>query len=90
MRVTRPRIPDGILLVVVVTVSAALLIGFLGWRVYANVTAQKGLCEKIDRFIVASEAATKASDMLTPQEKAQRLKFYEDFRNDPPVCRTTP
>lgn len=88
MRRLRTRVPDGALLVGVVTISAAVLIAFLGWRVYANVTAQHGLCEKIDRFMVASEAATKASDTLTPAEKATRLKFYEDFRNDPPVCRT--
>lgn len=89
MRRIRAHVPDGYRLVLAVCLSATLLIGFLTWRAYENIKAQNGLCEKIDRFIVASEAATKASDLLTPQQKTMRLKFYEDFRNDPPVCRTT-
>lgn len=86
----RLRIPDGWRLVWVVSLSAVMLMVFLGWRVYDNIRAQQGLCEKIDRFMVASEAATMRSDQLTQAEKNMRIRFYEDFRNDPPVCRTTP
>lgn len=88
MRITRPRIPDGTILVVIVIVSAVLFVGLIGWRAYQNVSTQNGLCEKIDRFIVASEAAVRVNDTLTPAEKAARIRFFEDFRNDPPVCRT--
>lgn len=83
----RSYVPDGLRLVGAVCLSALLLIGFLTWRAYENIHAQQGLCEKIDRFMVLSEAAVQTNDTLTPQEKAQRLRFYEDFRNDPPVCR---
>jgi hypothetical protein len=74
-------------------VAAGLLVGvlFFGVLFYRAVTTERSdtaLCMKIDRFIVAAEQGIRMSPVLSPAEKKVRIKFYENFRNDPPVCRT--
>jgi len=51
--------------------------------------AQQSLCEKLDRLVVKIETAVKVDPELTPAAKRARIMFWEDFRNDPPTCRTT-
>lgn len=70
-------------------VAGALVVLVIAARYWIGTQRDIALCEKIDRFIVAVEQGVRTDPGLSVSEKAQRIQFYEDFRNDPPTCRTT-
>lgn len=80
----------GKLLVAVAIATGLLLTGIIIGRAVLAQQRDRALCEKIDRFIATVEMGVSTSPTLTPSEKAARIRFYENFRNDPPVCRTAP
>lgn len=85
----RRRLP-GLALIALGLAVGAIFLTLLFVRAATTERSDTALCEKIDHFIVATEAAVARSTMLTTAEKKRRLAFYENFRNDPPVCRTGP
>jgi hypothetical protein len=78
----------GLTLIVAAFLVGALLWGVLVYRSYTTDKSDTALCEKIDRFIVIAEGRVKTSPVLTQIQKDDAVKLYENFRNDPPVCRT--
>lgn len=79
--------------IVLVALGLAVGVAFFAVLWFRSATTSRSdtaLCEKIDRFIVISEAATISDPNRSAAEKKQALKLFENFRNDPPVCRTTP
>jgi hypothetical protein len=79
----------GLTFVTLAVFVGALFFGILTFRTYVTDRSDTALCMKIDRFIVIAEQRTEASPSLTQEQKDAAIKAYEDFRNDPPVCRTT-
>jgi hypothetical protein len=78
----------GLTYVALAVLMGALFLGILLFRSYATDQSDDALCQKIDRFIVVAEKRIEASPALTQTQKDDAIKIYEDFRNDPPVCRT--
>jgi hypothetical protein len=76
------------LLIALAVGTAAIVVLVVFVRSFTTQQADQSLCEKLDRLTVKIEAAVKANPDLTEAQRKQQIMFWEDFRNDPPVCRT--
>lgn len=85
-----PRRKSWLTLLAVSILAGSLLGAAFFIRSYSSDQKDVALCEKLDRFVVKIEQRTLMNPELTDEQARAALKFYEDFRNDEPMCRTGP